>query len=152
MATAPLPMPALLRWGYRLALLCGGLLFVTALSTSFGCSDVSELKSMPFGEWNVPVWVGHAFISSGFMIAIGYSLRNRQPGARKLIVAFWFTGLVLLIGDFFLARQQSGGQVAGVWVATAFLNSLLAIAFGAWYLFGKQNVRQYFERLRAPEA
>jgi hypothetical protein len=152
MAAAPLPMPWLLRWGYRLSILFGVLLFIGAVLTSFGWSDVSGLKNAPFGEWNIPVWVGNAFIASVFMVVIGYSIRNQQPNSRSLICAFWAVSVALAAAEYFIARQQSGSLVAGVWLATVALNSILTIAVGGWYLFGKRSVRQYFESLRAPTA
>ena len=97
---AEVPMPTLIRWGYRISLFLGIFTLFVALFAAVGWGDTSGLKELPFGEWNLPVWGVNALVGGGFLTAIGYSLRAKHPGSRKLIVAFWIASLLMLIAEY----------------------------------------------------
>ena len=115
---------------------------------------MSKVQELPFGEWNLPVWGANSLVGGAFLVLIGYSLRARQPTARRLIVASWLVGGVLLVFESLLARREVGRVVAVAWVASHLLFSIPTLAIAMWYLFRKHNVVSYFKGLQAahPEA
>ena len=73
-AESPVPMPALILWGYRISLLVGALSVLVAISVASGLGSVPNLRELPFGEWNLPVWGANTLIGGAFLLAIGYTL------------------------------------------------------------------------------
>jgi hypothetical protein len=144
-----LPMPTLIRWGYRLSLILGCLMALMAIATALGWSDTSRLKDAPFGSWNVPVWVANALLAACFLIPIGLSLRAQKPNSRRLILALWLASFGCLGVEYLLARQESGAPVALGWLLSNVILSIPTLGISTWYLFSKRNVVAYFDALRS---
>ena len=138
------PRPLLLTLG-QWASLGGGALFLFMLllapfdagTYTIGDEVVSGPEFLRRAGW--------VFAAAGaLLVTIGIGLWRERPWVRPLMVAYWgATGLLALAGPNVDAEALTSG--------------LLFAAFGAagaaWYLYGKPNVRAYFEaRGAAPAA
>ena len=134
--SADTPMPILFVIGQWISLFTGGMfLLLTALAPfDLGTFSISgeEMPGPVFlqrGGWLMGV-VG------AILVGIAVGLLRERPWARGLMVLYWlaFT-LLAFIGD----RSDIAALV------TSGLAMLCCMAVAVWYLFGKANVRAYFE-------
>lgn len=133
---ADAPMPMLLVIGQWLSLITGGMfVFLTALAPF-------DLGTFSISGEEVP---GPVFLQRGgwlmgvvgvILIGIAYGLWRERPWARGLMILYWLAlTLLAFVGD--------RGEVAALVVSGLIM--LCCIGAAAWYLFGKDNVRAYFE-------
>jgi hypothetical protein len=89
---------------------------------------------------------GAAFGAMGIaLLAIAFGIWKERGWTRYLIMAFWAVVLATNIG---FGWAQSG--LAGVVSAVA--GSALVVVLVGWYLFGKENVVEYYQALEREQA
>jgi FtsH-binding integral membrane protein len=89
--------------------------------------------------------VGPAFLVLGVLaLAIAYSIWQERSWTRWLILGFWAAGLAVNIG---LGWANSGARGA----VSAIAGLAVVLLLVGWYLFGKENVVEYFHAVERQE-
>jgi FtsH-binding integral membrane protein len=89
---------------------------------------------------------GPAFFVLGVLaLAIAYSIWQERSWTRWLVLSFWAAAVAVNVG---LGWANSGARGA----VSAIAGLAVLLVFVAWYLFGKQNVVEYFHALERQSA
>ena len=136
------PRPTLLMVGIYLAPAFGGMCLLAVVAAALNTSFVRFTV-------NGDVVTGHEFLKTAGLaltvlgalaLGIAYGIWQERPWTRWLILGFWATVVALDVG---LGWAQAGLGGAASAVATLAVVLLLV----GWYLFGKENVVEYFRAL-----
>lgn len=76
------------------------------------------------------------------MLATAYALWTEQSWGRWAMMAYW---PVAAVATFFMPTETTGDAVASLFFF------LVAALIAGWYLFGKENVVAYYQRLERQE-
>jgi FtsH-binding integral membrane protein len=141
------PRPTLLTIGLYTAPAAGIVLVLAVLLAAFNASFVRyTINGETVSGHEFLRTAGAAFGAMGIAsLAIAFGVWKERAWTRYLIMAFWAVVLATNIG---FGWAQSG--FAGVVSAVA--GSALVVVLVGWYLFGKENVVEYYQALEREQA
>lgn len=141
------PRPILLTIGLYTAPAAGMMLVLAFILAALNASFVRyTINGEAVSGHEFMRTAGAAFGATGIAsLAIAFGIWKERWWSRYVIMAFWAVVVAMNVG-FGWAQSGFGG------VASAVAGSALVVVLVGWYLFGKENVVEYYQALEREQA